>query len=206
MHHLVLINEANFIPERLITLRSRLSAAYKGVYALQMKNGAADWITGQPLTIANYDNEHIDVHHIFPVAWCRRATPEVPRKLYDSIINKTPIDASTNKKIGGRAPSQYLERIRQDTPPDKLDEVLTAHWLDVNHLASDDFAGSFVERGEAMLKLIGKAMGRDLGSGRSVFLNALSSAGYSDIYIEDEEEFDENSESADQGDEFIQAA
>ena len=201
-----LINEANFIPERLITLRSRLSAAYKGVYALQMKNGAADWITGQPLTIANYDNEHIDVHHIFPVAWCRRATPEVPRRLYDSIINKTPIDALTNKKIGGRAPSQYLERIRQDTPPEKLDEVLTAHWLDVNHLASDDFAGSFVERGEAMLKLIGKAMGRDLGSGRSVFLNALSSAGYSDIYIEDEEEFDENSESADQGDEFIQAA
>ena len=201
-----LINEASFIPERLITLRSRLSAAYKGVYALQMKNGAADWITGQPLTIANYDNEHIDVHHIFPVAWCRRATPEVPRKLYDSIINKTPIDALTNKKIGGRAPSQYLERIRQDTPPEKLDDMLTAHWLDVNHLASDDFAGSFVERGEAMLKLIGKAMGRDLGSGRNVFLNALSSAGYSDIYIEDEEEFDENSESADQGDEFIQAA
>ena len=201
-----LINEASFIPERLITLRSRLSAAFKGVYALQMKNGAADWITGQPLTIANYDNEHIDVHHIFPVAWCRRATPEVPRRLYDSIINKTPIDALTNKKIGGRAPSQYLERIQQDTPPEKLDEVLTAHWLDVNHLASDDFAGSFVERGEAMLKLIGKAMGRDLGSGRNVFLNALSSAGYSDIYIEDEEEFDENSESADQGDEFIQAA
>ena len=51
-----LITQANFIPERLISLRSRVSAAYKGVYALQMKKGAADWITGDPLSIANYDS------------------------------------------------------------------------------------------------------------------------------------------------------
>lgn len=201
-----LIYEANFIPERLITLRSRLSAAYKGVFALQMKNGASDWITGHPLTIANYDNEHIDIHHIFPVAWCRRASPTVPKRLYDSVINKTPIDALTNRKIGGRAPSQYLERIRRDTPPEKIGDVLKAHWLDVIHLANDDFAASFVERGEAILKLIGQAMGRELGSGRAVFVRALTSAGYTDIYVEDEEEFDENSESGSMDDESDVAA
>ena len=198
-----LINEANLVPERLVSLRSRLSAAYKGVYALQMKNGAADWITGKPLTIATYDNEPIDIHHIFPVAWCNgKANPSIPKRLYDSVINKTPIDATTNKIIGGNAPSKYLPLIQQilSMTPDKLNEVLRAHWLDVNLLNSDDFAKSFVERGEAMLKLIGNAMGRELASGRDVFLNALGSAGYSDLYVEDEDEIDDTSEDADMDD------
>lgn len=183
-----LINEAIFIPERLITLRTRLSAAYKGVYALQMKSGAADWITAEPLSIANYDNENIDIHHIFPVHWCRNATPEIPKRLYDSIINKTPIDASTNKIIGGRAPSQYLPRIRAKVPQGKQVELLESHWLDISHLGQDNFAASFVTRGEAILKLIGKAMGRDLGSGRSVFESAVKSVGYYDMYPEDDED------------------
>ena len=152
-----------------------------------MKNAAADWITGKPLDIATYDNEHIDIHHIFPVAWCQgEATPRVSRRLYDSVINKTPIDSSTNKKIGGRAPSEYLKRIRQAIPQERLDEVLRAHWLEANLLESDDFAASFVARGEAMLSLIGSAMGRELGSGREVFRRALMSEGFAELYVEDE--------------------
>ena len=189
-----LIDEANFIPERLITLSTRNSAAYKGVYALQMKNGAADWISGEPLSIATYDDENIDIHHIFPVAWCETAKPGVPARLYNSVINKTPIDAKTNKIIGGQAPSRYLNRLRNAMNPQTLNGVLTAHWLNISHLEQDDFAEAFVTRGEAMLKLIGKAMGRDLGTGRSVFLEALNSAGYAEMYVEDEEEFDEISE------------
>ena len=90
-----LVSEANFIPERLLSLRTRNSAAYKGLYALQMKNGAADWLTGQPLTIATWTaRNRIDIHHIFPQAWCKKADPQIPSKLYNSVINKTPIDAS----------------------------------------------------------------------------------------------------------------
>ena len=191
-----LINEANFLPERLVTLRSRVSAAYKGVYAIQMKYGAADWLTGKSLDVATYDNEHIDIHHIFPVAWCEGvAKPRVSRRLYDSVINKTPIDASTNRKIGGQPPSKYLERIQQGIPRDRLEEVLKAHWLDVGLLESDDFAASFVARGEAMLSLIGRSMGRDLGNGRQVFQNALVSQGFPDLYVEDESDQDDSSES-----------
>ena len=189
-----LINEANFVPERLITLRSRASAAYKGVYALQMRYGAADWITSDPLSIANYDNEHIDIHHIFPAAWCKRVRPAIPRGLYDSIINKTPIDASTNRSIGGHAPSKYLPKIREEVRPSRLTKLLESHWLSVHHLEDDDFGASFVARGQAMLKLIGRAMGRPLGSGLNVFKSALGSAGIADRYVEDEEEFDEMSE------------
>ena len=177
-----LVTEANFIPERLLTLRTRNSAAYKGLYALQMKSGAADWITGEPLSIANLHNENIDIHHVFPQAWCKNnSEPAIPPRIYDSVINKTPIDASTNRVIGGQAPSFYLPKLRQKMDPEMLERVLQAHWLDPLTLEQDKFAQSFVERGEAMLRLIGDAMGKNLGSGREVFENALRSAGIATV-------------------------
>ena len=164
-----LVSEASFIPARLLSLRTRNSAAYKGLYALQMKSGAADWRTSTPLALADWHQENIDIHHIFPVAWCARANPPVPSHLYNSIINKTPIDALTNRIIGGRAPSSYLAKLRNDISPDALDAVLRSHWLDPELLAEDSFAECFVERGEAMLELIGNAMGKPIPSGRDVF-------------------------------------
>ena len=184
-----LINEASFLAERLISLKTRNSAAYKGVMSLQMKNGARDWQTKEPLSVATFSDEHIDIHHVFPVAWCEKASPSVPKTLFDSIINKTPIDARTNRMIGGDAPSRYLVRLEKDMGSEEvLSAVLASHWFDISHLKEDRFAESFVARGEAMLKLIGEAMGRDLGSGRRAFLDALEKAGLPDAYLEEEEE------------------
>ena len=171
-----LIREANFTPSRLISLRSRQSAAYKGLYALQMKNGAADWLTGESLTLAQWHNQNIDIHHIFPKRWCVSiAKPGIPLQLHDSIINKTPVDARTNRAIGGNAPSRYLPRLREKN--DHLDHVLETHWLDRELLEADLFASCFVKRGEAMLQLIGQAMGKHISGGRDIFLGALGSAG-----------------------------
>ena len=171
-----LITEANFAPTRLISLRTRLSAAYKGLYALQMKSGAADWLTGHHLTLADWHNERIDIHHIFPKRWCEsNADPKVPEKLFNSIINKTPIDAKTNKIIGGNAPSNYLRRLRESNG--NLLPVLNTHWLNPELLELDKFAECFVQRGEAMLDLIGQAMGKQITGGQESFWAALSSAG-----------------------------
>ena len=202
-----LISGASFVPERLITLRSRQSAAYKGVFALQMKYGAADWQKGEPLELAHFNDEHVDIHHIFPVRWCRdEAKPPVPKGLYDSIINKTPIDARTNKIIGGLAPAKYLKKLEPAMGGrDKLGAVLTSHWVDIAHLDEDDFASAFVARGAAMLKLIGGAMGRDLGDGRGVFENALRSAGFAELYVEDEEDFADEDESEEEDEDTIAA-
>ena len=172
-----LISEASFIPERLITLRTRNSAAYKGLYALQMKEGAVDWRTGLPLSIATWDNEHIDIHHIFPVAWCKSAVPEVPPRLYNSIINKTPIDAQTNRIIGGASPSHYLKRLERDI--DGIDDVVRSHRVNPDMLRDDAFAASFVERGQAMFDLVSGAMGKPSGDARDVFRSALFDAGLS---------------------------
>lgn len=173
----VLVAQANFIPARLLTLRSRNSAAYKGLYAQLMKNGAADWISGNPISIVNYHDENIDIHHIFPQTWCDRATPRIPAAIYNSVINKTPIDAHTNRTIGGQAPSRYLPKLRQDMDGEMLMSVLTRHWIDPGSLEGDDFARTFVERGGAMMGIIGRAMERDLGDGRTTFENALRQSG-----------------------------
>ena len=193
-----LATQANFIPERLLALRTRNSAAYKGLYALQMKSGAADWISGEPLSLATWHDEGVDIHHVFPVAWCRRATPPIVRGLCDSIINKTPIDAATNRKLGGHAPSRYLERLRRDIDEDRLCRVLEAHWIDRRALEHDRFGDFFVERGQAMLDLINRTMRKPETDGRGVFRNALDSAGLAaNRYAADDEvEYDPIGEGA----------
>ena len=175
-----LITEASFDPGRLLYLQSRRSAAYKGIYALQMKSGASDWRTGEPLTLATWYDENIDIHHIFPVAWCGQQSPVVPSHLYNSIINKTPVDASTNRIVGGRSPSVYLSRLERDIDTETLDRVLRAHWINPESLWSDNFAEFFVQRGEKVMKLIGEAMGKTMPSGTEVFQNALYQAGLSE--------------------------
>ena len=190
-----LVAQANFVPERLLTLRTRNSAAYKGLYALQMKNGASDWRSDVSLSLATYNNENIDIHHVFPVAWCRstEGKPAIPPRLYDSVINKTPLSAATNRIIGGRGPAVYLKRLQEDMGSARLEQALEAHWLNPRHLEANNFPDSFVERGGALLKLIGEAMGRDLDDGREVFRKALqdaiSSVAYFESFQEEEPEY-----------------
>ena len=188
-----LVSEANFIPERLLSLRTRNSAAYKGLYALQMKSGASDWRTKNPLAFATWHEDNIDIHHIFPVHWCNSSNPRIPSYLYQSIINKTPIDARTNRIIGGNAPSTYLRRLQSDITHSDLLHVLESHWIKPELLSTDLFSECFMERGEEMLKLIGKAMGKPISGGKEVFQKALQDAGLglqTDEFEDEEEEHD----------------
>ena len=50
-------------------MRSRQSAAYKGLYALLMRDGAKDFRTGDTIQLATYFNDEVDIHHIFPQGW-----------------------------------------------------------------------------------------------------------------------------------------
>ena len=58
------IAEATFDPNRLLTLRTRNSAAYKGVHVLLMKEGCRDFLSGTQVDITVYNNDSIDIHHI----------------------------------------------------------------------------------------------------------------------------------------------
>ena len=186
-----LVTQANFAPERLLSLRTRNSAAYKGLYALQMKSGAADWMSGNSLSVATWQDKNIDIHHIFPRSWCEDRGRRIPSSLYNSVINKTPIDAATNRMIGGRGPSRYLPRLRQDIACERLRQVLVSHWLEPDLLEADDFSECFVRRGEEMLLLIGNAMKKAIPGGSEVFRTAMKEGGLADQDDDDEPDQDE---------------
>ena len=153
------VRDAAFRAERLDTMTSRLSAAYKGVHALLMREGARDFRSGQPFDHTTYFDEYVDIHHIFPKAWCIKA--QIGRERYDTIINKTPLAYKTNRTIGGDAPSAYLARLpKQGGASDaEIDKHLTSHLIDAAKLRADDFEGFISGRREAILKLIEGAMG-----------------------------------------------
>lgn len=154
------IRDAQFQAERLMTLRTRNAAAYKGLYALQMKRGARDFRTGKPIDIHAYIGDAIEIHHIFPQHWCR--SHEIDSGVGNSIVNKTPIDGRTNGLIGGSAPSSYLEKVQTASKidSDEMDAILQSHEINPLSLRTDDFEGFFNLRFERLLKLVESAMGK----------------------------------------------
>jgi hypothetical protein len=65
------IDEAVFQRDRLRSLRSRQSAAYKGLHARMMRRQCLDFITGRPAELMTFFNDRIDIHHVFPQVWCK---------------------------------------------------------------------------------------------------------------------------------------
>jgi hypothetical protein len=156
----ITVYESSFDPGRLLTLRTRNSAAYKGVYALLMRGGSKDWLYDQDITIASHHSLAVDIHHIFPKKWCLDNKIDDLRR--ESIVNKTAISAATNRKIGGQAPSKYLLRLQSEaeTTADELRRRVEQHHVDYDALETDDFDGHFGARRRQLLDLIGEAMGK----------------------------------------------
>ena len=163
------VNEATFRADRLKTMRIRLSAAYKGVNALLMKEGAQDFRSGQKFDHTVFFGEYVDIHHIFPQEWCKKHG--IKPSTFDSIINKTPLSFKTNRIIGGVAPSEYLaklERGNETTLPidsARLDAYLTSHLINPSLLRADNFDAFMVVRQKRLLKLIEEATGKSIYSG-----------------------------------------
>ena len=159
------VRDANFAPARLLSLQGRLAAAYKGLAALLMKHGGRDFMSGTPINLNNYFNNAIDIHHIFPRAWCEKQ--KLPKDKWNSVVNKAPLAASTNRFISGDAPSVYLGRIQKTKQVSQrsLDEFLTSHVIPVPALRADDFDAFIRLRAALLLDLIEQATGKAV-SGR----------------------------------------
>ena len=112
------VSETMFRADRLKTMRMRLSAAYKGVNALLMKEGAQDFRSGQ-----KFDQRFSLARMLTSITSSRKTgarRQKIKPDVYDSIINKTPLSYRTNRIIGGSAPSEYLARLQkgdETTPP-----------------------------------------------------------------------------------------
>ena len=156
------IYDANFSPSRLNTLRTRNSAAYKGVYALMMDENTKDWLSATKIDFSTYFSESIDIHHIFPVAWCEKNN--IPRDDFDCIINKTPLSGRTNRIVSGDAPSKYLERLKKyaGVSDSEFNDILRSHVVSPDYMYKDDFYGFFNNRKEQILQRIEKAIGKQI--------------------------------------------
>lgn len=155
--------------DRLLTMRSRLSAAYKGLQALLLREGAIDFRSGQAFDQTVFFDEGVDIHHIFPKAWCE--SQKLPASLYDSVVNKTPLGYRTNRIIGGVAPSSYLDKLEKgkagangqiiEPPINKaaLANYLQTHCIPVPELYADDFAGFMKARQKLLMDLVSRITG-----------------------------------------------
>jgi hypothetical protein len=158
------VSETLFRADRLKTMRMRLSAAYKGVNALLMKEGAQDFRSGQKFDHTVFFGENVDIHHIFPQDWCKKQG--IKPGVFDSIINKTPLSFRTNRIIGGVAPSEYLAKLEKGdkaTPSieaQRLDGYLSSHLIDPTLARGDSFVTFMADRQKRLLDLIERATGK----------------------------------------------
>lgn len=162
------VYDATFTPSRLYTLRSRLSAAYKGLSVLLLRERARDFFWKATIQELDAEEMALDIHHIFPRAWCQEHS--IRRELYDCIVNKAPISYKANRMIGGNAPAEYLRKL-QEHKQVKLDDaamdrILRSHRIDPDALRRNDYDAFFRHRKEALLGMIervtGKSVARDV--------------------------------------------
>ncbi|MET7761206.1 DUF262 domain-containing protein [Streptomyces sp. NPDC005393] len=154
------ITDSFFVPERLFSLKTRNSAAYKGIFALLIRQGAVDWhYTESPMAPGRLVEYGVDVHQIFPKNWVRRNLDE--RFPASSIINKTPLSLRAAQALSG-APAAYLEPLAAaaDMRSEWFDDVISTHLIDAKALRANDYVAFFEARASALEDLVFQAMGK----------------------------------------------
>lgn len=161
-HDVRTIQEASFQAQRLVTLRSRLSAAYKGLNILVLREGAQDFFWKESIQNLDVEEVALDIHHIFPKKWCEEN--KKPVKVYDSILNKTPISYKANRMIGGKAPSKYLEDLQNHKTVminnEAMNQILESHLISIDAIRNDNFELFIENRRNDLLGLITRVMGK----------------------------------------------
>ncbi|KOG36469.1 GmrSD restriction endonuclease domain-containing protein [Streptomyces resistomycificus] len=153
------------LPLSASTLRSasvRRKALYCGLVCLLATTRAEDFHTGQAMTPYRVGEVQIDSHHIFPKAYLTRAKAAESPEL---LLNRTLIDAETNRIIRDKAPSQYLSEMATTYGEEKLEAVLSSHAIKSDSssgLANDNYSTFLDERLNTVVQLIERVTGRSL--------------------------------------------
>ncbi|MCR5259186.1 MAG: DUF4268 domain-containing protein [Desulfovibrio sp.] len=160
---------AFFSAVRLLSMKSKNSAAYKGVAALVWnprgtQDSGRDFLSGIRMDRGRAVAKKPDIHHIFPKKWCLESGDEYARANMDSIVNKTPLEPETNRLIGGDAPSVYERKLEKASGKDAavIRGRIESHLVDWGAFMSNDFKTHFVFRAKKLLNLIEDAMGREV--------------------------------------------
>jgi hypothetical protein len=169
---------AGFQATRLDTLRSRTSAAYRGLYVLLQQQGAKDFFWKARMIDIDHNEKGIDIHHIFPRKWCEEHG--IAPRVFNSIVNKTAISYKANRKIGGSAPSAYLGLLEGDKAVQldstAMNAILLTHCITPSFPRADDFEGFFHDRRTILLSLVEQAMGKQAVKTSESFADDASDA------------------------------
>jgi hypothetical protein len=178
------VETAIFGDKRLLTLKSRNSAAYKGIYALLMAGGCRDWLENKKLDWAAFLEYKVDIHHIFPKRWCLKNDIDGHKR--ESIVNKTALSRRTNQKIGGKSPKIYVPKIIEEAELTDIgfDTILTEHFIDGEALRKANFDEFFDLRFQSICGLISRAMGKEVIKNASEF----DPSSFSEMDEDDEED------------------
>jgi hypothetical protein len=111
---------------RSLELRKELrrgSSVYNGIFNLLVLRGARDWMTGN---VPQYGE--LDDHHIVPKDWGK--SQESVGGLIDSILNRTPLTANTNRNvISNRLPNAYLPELIAANDETTVRAILDSHFI-----------------------------------------------------------------------------
>ena len=126
----------------------RNTSVYNGIFNLLVLRGARDWMTGN---VPQYGD--LDDHHIVPKDW-RKNHPALGN-LIDTILNRTPLTADTNRKvIRNRLPNAYLPELIAENGESTVRATLETHLIsptafDIllrDPFTPDDFEAFLAER------------------------------------------------------------
>ncbi|MBF6541485.1 GmrSD restriction endonuclease domain-containing protein [Nocardia brasiliensis] len=154
------IAEAAFLADRLDTLTTRNSAAYKGIYALLIKQGAVDWYYSEaPLNSGTLLQHAVDLRQIFPKNRGGRQQGSGPR--LNSIVNKTPLSYRASRSLVG-SPKSYVPVLASESGVrgEWFDDVIATHLIDPIALRDADFTAFYADRSKQLLQLVDDAMGK----------------------------------------------
>lgn len=155
------VAEATFNRNRLDTMATRNSAAYKGMVGLLIKHEVVDWYyTDQPFTVESAIDTEADLWQIFPKAWAERnGLKKDPR--ITSIVNKTVLSLRAGRTMAGSAPAAYLETFGRESglPGPWMDDVVATHLIAPKTLRAGDFDSFYANRAARLTELIHDAMG-----------------------------------------------
>lgn len=155
------VQEARFVESRLLTMQTRNSAAYKGVFALLLQESATDWFySDKPISAEAIEDYKIDIYPVFPKAWCDKQGIDSQRQ--KSVVNKTLLSHRASRAVFSRPPSSALKGLERDSgiQPNWLDDAVRSHFIDADALRADDFTTFFAHRTAELLSLIERAMGQ----------------------------------------------
>ena len=100
----------------------RGSSVYNGVFNLLVLQGARDWMSG---TVPQFGD--LDDHHIIPKSWGMK---NLTRSTVDTILNRTPLTAATNRHvINDRLPNEYLREMIDENGRERTLAVLESHFV-----------------------------------------------------------------------------